>query len=369
MLMKLIVAIHPGEATADKVPPSTRYSEFLRSFGLDVRWVDVRSANILDQLAGCHAFMWNWLHFDGSERIARRLLPVIERELRIPVFPDQRTCWHFNDKIAQAYLFKSLQIPMPQTWIWFDRKKAEEWASQAHYPLVLKLASGGRSENVRLVSGPREALRWIDCLFSYYLIDLEDGDPSLYGKLRRIAATVIKNQGQLRSTGREANTGYVLFQEFLPNNRYDTRVTVIGNRAFGFRRFNRPHDFRASGSGNVDTDPANIDEGFVRLAFSTTKKLRSQSCAVDGLYRGRDLVIGEVQYSFVSSVVYSCPGHWELDGEPETGTLNWMAGQMWPEEAQVIDFIAEIKRRYDVQYTDIMAPNVRAIHDRRGPDV
>ena len=35
------------------------------------------------------------------------------------------------------------------------------------------------------------------------------------------------------------------FQEFLPGNAFDTRITAIGNRAFGFLRENRPRDFRA----------------------------------------------------------------------------------------------------------------------------
>lgn len=47
---------------------------------------------------------------------------------------------------------------------------------------------------------------------------------------------------------------YILFQEYLPDNEFDTRVTVIGNRAFAFRRFNRKKDFKASGSGEIDYD-------------------------------------------------------------------------------------------------------------------
>jgi hypothetical protein len=149
----LTVAMHPNEyvSPGDTVPSSTRWSEFLEALGLKVRRVDVRSADILDQLTGCHAFVWNWVHFGGMGRIARRLLPVIERELNIPVFPDQHTCWHFDDKIAQAYLLRALEISIPQTWIWFDRRQAEEWASQADYPLVFKLATGGQSANVRLI--------------------------------------------------------------------------------------------------------------------------------------------------------------------------------------------------------------------------
>lgn len=47
---------------------------------------------------------------------------------------------------------------------------------------------------------------------------------------------------------------YVYFQDFIPGNDFDTRVTIIGDRAFGFTRNVRPGDFRASGSGNVGYD-------------------------------------------------------------------------------------------------------------------
>lgn len=321
-----------------------RWAKFLEESGSIVRWVDVRRADIVEQLVGCHGFMWRWAHFGGMGRIARRLLPVIERELKIPVYPDQNTCWHYDDKIAQAYLLEVLDIPIPKTWIWFDQKLAEEWVAQAKYPLVLKLASGAASENVKLVRNALEARTWIDRLFSYSLLNLNEAQFSIYRRLRRFASMLIRGSPLPRSTGFEPSTGYALFQEFLPNNKFDTRVTVIGNRAFAYRRFNRPSDFRASGSGNFDIDPDKIDEGFVRLAFSTAARIRSQSCAIDGLYRGSEQVVGEVSYAFVSWVVNTCPGHWTLHGDPEFGKLNWVPGQMWPEEAQIIDFVAKIRR-------------------------
>ena len=357
--LALTVAIHPDEhiSRGDLIPSSARWWNFIEASGFRVRRVDVRSADILDQLAGCHGFMWRWgFPSTGMGRIARRLLPVIERELQIPVFPDQHTCWHFEDKIAQAYLLKAAQIPHPKTWVWFDRKQAEDWASEADYPVVLKLATGAQSENVRLVHNALEARNWIDRLFSFCVINLEDAELSTYRTLRRLATTVMKMRVLPLSTEYEFNTGYVLFQEFLPNNLYNTQVTVVGNRAFAFRRFNRPGDFRASGSGKFDTDPEKIDEKFLRLAFLTAKKLKSQSCAIDGLYRGEDPLIAELQYTFISSIVRACPGHWELDGEPLNGTLNWVAGQMWPEEAQAKDFIAEIRRRYDANRGDVSLP-------------
>lgn len=51
---------------------------------------------------------------------------------------------------------------------------------------------------------------------------------------------------------------YVYFQKFLPNNTYDIRITVIGERCFGFIRYNRENDFRASGSGKIEYDTSKI---------------------------------------------------------------------------------------------------------------
>jgi len=134
----------------------------------------------------------------------------------------------------------------------------------------------------------------------------------------------------------ELHKNYVYFQEFLPGNAFDTRVTVIGDRAFGYRRFNRENDFRASGSGLVDHDPAGIDAAFIDLAFQVAKKLGAQSCAIDGLWRDGEAVVGEISYTYVSWLVHDCPGHWDSG-------LNWHEGQMWPEEAQIQDFIARLE--------------------------
>jgi hypothetical protein len=128
-------------------------------------------------------------------------------------------------------------------------------------------------------------------------------------------------------TAFEVHKNYVLFQEFMPGNAHDTRVTVVGDRAFAYRRFNRPNDFRASGSGNFNTRPSEVDPEFVRLAFRVARELRLQSVAIDGLYRGTEHVVGEISYAYVSWMVQSCPGQWD-------DNLRWHEGQLWPEQQQ-----------------------------------
>ena len=123
-------------------------------------------------------------------------------------------------------------------------------------------------------------------------------------------------------------------------------MTVIGNRAFAFRRFNRPGDFRASGSGRIDWDPQQIDEEAVRLAFRVARRLQTQSLAVDLLQQGGRKLLTEISYTYASWAVRDCPGHWVLQGDADAGVpLSWIEGGMHPEDAIFDDFVARLQSR------------------------
>jgi len=346
--MTLHIAIQPDNYTNPKTPEkfdnsSVRWAASIEAAGHKVKWVDVKRPDILNQLSGCQGFMWRWGHSQGMAWIARRLLPVIEKQLGMQVYPDQNTCWHYNDKIAQTHLLKAMGIPTPETWVWYDDQAAKEWANHATYPLVHKLANGAGSRNIKLIHNAAEAHLWIDRLFHNYLVGLDEEQFAPLGWKKRLweiaRLTVRGTQKGFPNKGVDPQAGYVYFQEFLENNPFDTRVTVIGNRAFAFRRYNRENDFRASGSGKIDWDVSKIDLSFVRLAYHVARAIQSQSCAIDGLYRSGQCVVNEISYTYASWAVYQCPGHWELSGDPEHGDLTWVEEQMWPEEAQVEDFM------------------------------
>ena len=127
-------------------------------------------------------------------------------------------------------------------------------------------------------------------------------------------------------------------------DRQATRITVIGNRAFAFRRFNRPDDFRASGSGRRDEDPSQIDTDSVRLALRVAERLETQSVAVDVVYHGGTRVLTEISYYFEAWAVQACPGHWELRGTSSRGDLHWVEGHLAPEDAILEDFLSVVAR-------------------------
>lgn len=330
----MIVAIQPdnyGENDAS----SPIWSRLLEEAGHEVREVNVYRYDILNQLKGCHGFMWRHAHLPQMRQVAKRLLPVIEYELGLSIYPNQSTCWHYDDKIAQSYLFEAAGIPAPITWVWFERNAALSWARDATYPLVLKLWAGAGSVNVKLLHCFEEAALWIERLFGRGVSSLEDRQLSILEKIKNGFRAFAGKQ----ECPWELHKGYTLFQEFLMGNEFDTRVTVIGNHAFGFRRFNREGDFRASGSGKIDCDPSGVDARFIRLAFDVAKKLSLQSCAIDGLWRGKEPVVGEISYTYASWAVQACPGHWDSE-------LNWHSGPMRPEEAQIKDFLLQLEQKF-----------------------
>ena len=345
------VAIHrdfysPGESSSD------RWTTVLQAAGIDVRPVDLYRPDVIEQLRSVDGLMWRFGHFSLMQPIARRVLRVAEETLNLTVYPDQRTAWHYDDKIAQAMLFQALGIPTPQTWIWFRREDALADIERVPFPVVLKLYGGAGSENVRRLEAPDELRTWIDRLFHGGVFSLSDApaDESPW-PLRTRARTAAKALVAGRPLWKppapmaELHRGYLLLQEFLPANDFDTRITVIGHRALGYRRMNRPGDFRASGSGRLDHDPSRIDPRFVRLAFDTARRLGTQSCAIDGLYKDDEPVVGEVSYTFINAYIAACPGRWELQTTDDVDSFAWVEGAMRPEDAQCEDFIARLRAR------------------------
>ena len=67
--------------------------------------------------------------------------------------------------------------------------------------------------------------------------------------------------------------------------------------------------------------------------------------AYDFLYLKSQPVICEISYAYADWAVYNCPGHWNCK-------LEWIEGNMWPEEAQVIDFIEQVANRNKSTYRE-----------------
>jgi len=340
--MSIRLAIHVRENSF-----SDRWIAYCDEHAIPYNLVNCLGSDIIEQLGSSNALLWNWHHGDAREQLIARHVIMAAEATGLVVFPSSATCWHFDDKIAQKYLLEAIRAPIVPAYVYYDLDEALQWIERASFPKVFKLRRGAGSSNVRLVHSADEARSLAKRAFGAgfrsipgYGFDARKrfraarrrGD--LLNVIKRIpqALTTIRNTNRLM--GREK--GYVYFQDFIPNNLFDTRITIIGDRAFGYRRNVRPGDFRASGSGDVVYDPQRIHKKCIELAFEVTRKVGSQSMAFDFVSReNREPLILEVSYCYIASLVYSCPGHWDAK-------LNWHEGHLWPQDAILIDLLSKI---------------------------
>jgi glutathione synthase/RimK-type ligase-like ATP-grasp enzyme len=318
---------------------SDRWVPRLTEMGHQVELVSVSSPDFLERVSACDGFLWWFPPIARVREVGKVLLSALDHSAKVMVHPDLRSCWHFDDKIAQAYLLQASGIPTPKTWVFWRYDVAMEFFRTTRYPLVTKLSSGVRSENVALLRNRAEAERMARRMFG---AGVETLLPRRLGALRvavrplRNALRLVLGHPPLQRPAVHRNS--MLVQEFVEGNEFDTRVTVIGNRAFAFRRANRPNDFRASGSHLKNDDPAKIELDAIRLAFETARTLRMPALCFDILRRDGQPVITEISYYFNAPSIRECPGHWrERDAE-----LEWVEGSTHAEDAVLDDFLARL---------------------------
>lgn len=337
----MIVGIHntfPGKP--DYI--SDVYRKILKTNNIE--YIDLNSSDPLFwlQIEKVDAFIYRWAHTDYHHQHAETIIPVIENFYQKPCFPDWNTCWHYDDKVKQSLMLSAKGFPACKSNVFWDRKSADEWiAAHDNFPLVFKLKTGSGSLQVKLLEDKKRAKRYIKKMFSKGITTNYQGilntyktfNYNNYKTLKFFAKTLLLSHFRIQyaqSWIKQKNYFYV--QEFYKGNEYDTRVQITGKRAFAFVRYNRPDDFRASGSNNWSLDHGKIDMEFVKIAFEISRTFKFQSMAYDFIYdENRKPVIVEISYCFGDYPEFS-NGYWDE-------SLTWHEGRFLPQYLELVDLL------------------------------
>lgn len=334
-----MIAIHhrPGSF-------SERWLTYCREHDIAFKLINCYENDIIEQVRECDVVLWHWHHTLTRDALfAKGLIKTFEL-MGKKVFPSTNTCWHYDDKVGQKYLFESVDAPFINTYVFYDKQAALEWVEQASFPKIFKLRGGAGSLNVTMCSSKERAIKKIKQAFSkgfnsrnrFYTLrnklwhlKRDRTVKSLIELYKGIARIFILSESDKNAS---VEKNYVYFQDFVPNNDHDIRIIVIGKRAFAIKRMVRDGDFRASGSGKILYDPALIPLECVRMAFDVTKKIRSQCTAYDFVFlNGKPLII-EVSYGFSSNAYRECPGYWDNE-------LTWISKKFQPEDFMLEDVL------------------------------
>lgn len=107
----------------------------------------------------------------------------------------------------------------------------------------------------------------------------------------------------------------------------------MANKAFSLKRLVRKGDFRASGSGKIIYDKANLDERCVQIAFQVNKSLKTQSIAIDFVFDNNNQPkIVEISFGYAVKAYDECEGFWTEDMQWHQGShfdfCGWMIEEL-----------------------------------------
>jgi glutathione synthase/RimK-type ligase-like ATP-grasp enzyme len=335
------------------------YKQILDYNNIEYIDMDINSSEFWHEVKTIDLFLCKISQIDDDLNLASQIIPVINNFIGIKCFPNYATVWHYDDKVKQYYLLKQMGFPIIDSFIFWDKKKAMNWANIADYPVVFKLKGGSGSANVTLVKTKQKAYKLINKSFGK---GIHPHKHDIFGKIKAYNFNInkilkfllkpyinryFKGINAFSNYTRQKN--YVYFQKFMPNNDYDTRVAIVGKRAWAFKRINRPNDFRASGGNNYDTRRDKIDMRMVKIAYEVSFKLGFQSMAYDFVYdKERNPIIIEISYTYGDYPEFST-GYWDPD-------LKWHDGRYIPEYLELVDalnmpFLKQPDIQLDSPYT------------------
>lgn len=302
---------------------SPDWIKYCQEKGIPHKIVNCYDSDIIQQLEDCEVLLWHHHHIGPKDIVfAKQLLFALEQSGK-KVFPNFNTGWHFDDKLGQKYLLEAIHAPLVKTDIFYSKAEALNFINNTTFPIVFKLRGGAGSSNVKLVKTKKQASKLVDNAFGrgFPAYDRFGNLKETWMHFKRIPS---KNYFEFLKSIRRffvstafakvrgKEKGYVIFQEFIPNNSFDVRVVVIGERAFAIKRLVRKNDFRASGSGLIEYDKERIDVRCVKIAFEVTQNLNAQCVAFDFVFdQNNSPLIVEINYGFAHDAYFKCPGWWD----------------------------------------------------------
>lgn len=215
---------------------------------------------------------------------------------------------HFRaheNKYLQELIKTDLNIDAPKSILVSTIEEGMNKIKDIRYPVVAKLSSGYGSSSVSLLKNINEASEYLN--------------KSLTGIVKK-RKNIFKYRKKIEEYRGKypLKVGKIIFQEFIEGLENDWKIVIFGNKLFYLKRFIRPNDFRASGSGNFDSSQPPGSE-LMRFAFSVKVKLNTPWVSLDIVQKQDRFYLIEYQcVHFGMYTVIKSRSHFVLNGDTLT---------------------------------------------------
>ncbi|MGC9471139.1 MAG: hypothetical protein ACP5D1_06320 [Bacteroidales bacterium] len=313
-------------------PEVRKYERILAYNGVQCVRLSIHEAGFWDRLGNLDLLIYVAQEYTLVKEVARSVLPVIDQCSQVKCIPDMPTFWPYDDRIKSYYLLRQAGAPIPDTSIFWHRSRALEWIKHASMPLVFKLRAGSGAQNSIIIRSRKQAEMLVRRMFGK---GGSTGSTPLYTcqKFKTYPDQMLKNiSSELQYIISEASESiwdrhknYVLFQQYIPDRIFETRILVIGNRAFLLRS----HDGDYPTSGRQE-DNSPLERKSIEMALTVARQLKAQ-------YTTFIFVFDEKKQPYITDLTFAIPsdadvleGYWDHE-------LRWHHGPFWPQYFCLLD--------------------------------
>jgi len=227
---------------------------------------------------------------------------ILEKTLNYFVFPSYNEIVLHENKKFLSYFLKATNIPMPETYVFYYKDEAINFANNiSSYPVVGKTSNGASGTGVKIIKSHNNLKKYINKAFSKTGIKRRFGPNRNTGNIYTWSNKVkldpgnalkkIKNYLQLY---KDSQRGFVILQEYIPHD-FEWRVVKIGVSWFAHKKVKVGE--MASGTKGIDyVNPPIKLLDFVKCIFD---RFNYNSMAVDIFeHPSKGYVINEMQTLF-----------------------------------------------------------------------
>jgi glutathione synthase/RimK-type ligase-like ATP-grasp enzyme len=304
------------------------WEEYCQENNLEYEILNPYSSTIIDELKKFDILLWHFNNYTFQDMMMARSILYSAKMLGLKIFPDFYDIWHFDDKIAETYLLQSIAASIPQSWLFYSLNEIKNWDKhEITFPLVAKLKCGSGSHNVKLIKSKSQLIDYSKRMFGNGF----SPHPSIFYKAKSnydsskgkkdLMMSRIKKIPEFYNTYKSAKKfpnekGYVFLQEFIPNNGYDLKIVVIGEKLSFIVRRVRKNDFRASGGGDIYYDKTLITKDIIDSAFAVNDKLKFLCMGYDYVINSKtnEGKIIEMSYCFSHVALLQAKGYFDRNG-------------------------------------------------------
>ncbi len=241
---------------------------------------------------------------------------LLENLLGKTCYPSSFHAYFYENKSLEEYISQISGFPFVTTYISHDKEDALRLVENLTYPMVSKIDPSSASTGVELVRSAKQG--------------------------RKIVKQAFSTNGRKVHVNYFRQKNYIFFQDYVPNDGYDIRVIVVGNRLFGYYRKVLKGDFRASGMNQVEKKA--LPEKAMRIALEVNKILDSPQLVVD-------MVHGLEDKYYIIEISPFCqmetPEQLQVEGVPgvyiyeNDGSFRFESGRFWVHELALKEFFED----------------------------